>query len=95
MNGNVRDGGFPPQLERRQRHRRGLNAEMLVAAVYTLTGHRILGRRFKTPAGEIDLIAFKKNRVAFVEVKRRQTNEDAEAAVTPTLRRRVRRAADL
>ena len=31
---------------RRRRYRSGLNAEMLVAAVYMALGHRILGRRF-------------------------------------------------
>jgi putative endonuclease len=82
-------------MERRRRHNRGLNAESIVAAVYILTGHRILGRRFKTPVGEIDLIALKKNRVAFIEVKRRPSTEDAEDAITLTMRRRVRRAADL
>jgi putative endonuclease len=92
----VKDGPFGPQIEqRRRRYRRGLNAEMFVAAVYIVLGHRILGRRFKTPVGEIDLIAVKANRVAFIEVKRRATSEDAENAITLTMRRRVRRAADL
>jgi putative endonuclease len=68
---------------------------MIVAAVYMAFGHRILGRRFKTPVGEIDLIAIKGRRVAFIEVKRRATIEDAEDAITLTMRRRVRRAADL
>ncbi len=94
MNSNVKEGGFR-QHERRRRYRRGLNAESIVAAVYMATGHRILGRRFKTPAGEIDLITLKGRRVAFVEVKRRSSNEESEAAITPTLRRRVHRAAEL
>lgn len=96
MSANVKDGSFGSQAEqRRRRYRRGLNAEMIVAAVYMALGHRILGRRFKTPVGEIDLIAVKGNRVAFIEVKRRTTTEDAENAITLTMRRRVRRAADL
>jgi putative endonuclease len=33
--------------------------------------------------------------VAFVEVKRRASSEEAEDAITLTMRRRVRRAADL
>jgi len=83
------------QLERRRRHRSGLNAETLVAALFAITGYRILARRFRTPIGEIDLIATKAGRVTFVEVKRRSTSEDCEAAITPMLRYRVRRAADL
>ena len=92
---NVNDDQFRQRLERRRRHHLGLNAESIVAAVYIATGHRILGRRFRTPVGEIDLIALKNNRVAFIEVKRRPTSEDAEDAITLTMRRRVRRAADL
>jgi putative endonuclease len=96
VSSNVNEGPFRPQLEqRRRRYRRGLNAEMIVAAVYIVFGHRILGRRFKTPVGEIDLIAIKGRRVAFIEVKRRATTEDAEDAITLTMRQRVRRAAGL
>lgn len=80
---------------RRRRYRSGLNGEMIVAGVYMALGHRILGRRFKTPVGEIDLIAIKGRRVAFIEVKRRASSEEAEDAITLTMRRRVRRAADL
>jgi putative endonuclease len=94
MNSNVNDE-LRQQLERRRRHQRGLTAETIVALVYMVTGHRILGRRFKTPVGEIDLIAIRNKRVAFIEVKRRQNPEDAEDAITLTMRRRVRRAADL
>jgi len=93
---NVKQYSFGQQAEeRRRRYRRGLNAEMIVAAVYLVLGHRILGRRFKTPVGEIDLIAVKGNRVAFIEVKRRTTTDDAQNAITLTMRRRVQRAADI
>ena len=89
------ENGVSRQIERRRRHRSGLNAETIVAALLIASGHRILARRFKTPVGEIDLIAVKAERIAFVEVKRRSTSEDCEAAITPMLRHRVRRAADL
>lgn len=96
MSSNADEGPIRPLYEhRRRRYRSGLNAEMIVAAVYMAFGHSILGRRFKTPVGEIDLIAIKGRRVAFIEVKRRATTEDAEDAITLTMRRRVRRAADL
>jgi putative endonuclease len=94
MSSNV-NHEFRQRLERRRRHRGGIRAETAVALVYLATGHRILGRRFKTPVGEIDLIAIRKNRVAFIEVKMRQSTEEAEDAITLTMRRRVRRAADL
>lgn len=70
-------------------------AEFAAAAYLIAKGHRILARRYKNAAGEIDLITCKRGRVAFVEVKRRATREECEAAITPRLRQRVHRAADL
>ena len=45
-------------------------------------GYRILARRCRTPYGEIDLIAVRGRRLAFVEVKRRATRLEAEAALS-------------
>lgn len=79
---------------RRQANRRGQAAEALAAVYLTVAGHRIVARRFKTPVGEIDLIAIRRGRIAFVEVKQRATIADCEAAITGETRQRVRRAAD-
>lgn len=81
--------------ERRARERRGRNAEWLAALSLRLRGFRILATREKTPLGEIDLIAVRGRRVAFIEVKRRATLEAAEASVTAAQRSRIRRAANL
>ena len=81
--------------ERRLRLRRGRVSEALAAAVPMAKGYRIRGRRVKTRAGEIDIIALKGKRLAFVEVKRRATREDAEAAVSARQAARIRRASDL
>ncbi len=81
--------------ERRRRYRRGHLAEALAVAMLSLKGYRVLGRRVVTPSGEIDLIAVRGRRLAFVEVKRRATREAAEASISDQQRRRVRRAADL
>lgn len=80
--------------ERRARERRGRSAELVAAAALMLKGYRIAGRRVKTPAGEIDLIAIRGRRVAFVEVKQRRSLAEAEASITDRQRERVRRAAD-
>jgi putative endonuclease len=74
---------------------RGHYAEYAAAAFLVAKGHRILARRFKTHVGEIDLIAKRGRRVAFIEVKHRATIEDCQDAVTPLTRRRVHGAADL
>ena len=45
----------------------------MAAAALLAQGYRILARRVRTPHGEIDLIAVRGRRLAFVEVKRRAT----------------------
>jgi putative endonuclease len=80
--------------ERRARLRRGRFAEMLAAAALMAKGYRIVGRNVKTRAGEIDIIAVRGERLAFVEVKRRLTHGDVEAAVGPRQAARIRAAAD-
>jgi putative endonuclease len=83
------------RAERRRRYRRGWLSEHLAAAFLMAKGYRVLARRQKTPAGEIDVIAVRRGRLAFVEVKQRASIAEAEAAVGPRQRARVRRAADL
>jgi putative endonuclease len=79
--------------ERVRAYRRGLFAETLVALLLRLKGHRIVARRYATPVGEIDLVALKGRRLAFIEVKRRKTRDDAAFSVTAKQKRRIVRAA--
>jgi hypothetical protein len=58
-------------------YRCGRFAEAIAALLLRAKGHRILARRYKTPVGEIDLVALKGRRLAFVEVKQRRTIDDA------------------
>lgn len=81
--------------ERRRRDRRGVLSEWIAAACLAAKGYRILDRRHTTPAGEIDIVAVRGRRLAFVEVKARLTRPDAEAAITARQRARIRRAAQL
>ena len=83
-----------PADERRARLRRGRLAEMLAAVALMAKGYRIVGRNVKTRAGEIDIIAVRGKRLAFVEVKRRLTREDVEAAIGWRQAARIRVAAD-
>jgi putative endonuclease len=84
----------PASAERIGRYRRGRLSEWLAAAALLAKGYRILGRRVRTPYGEIDLIAVRGRRLAFIEVKRRATRAEAEAAVTPRQAGRIARAAE-
>jgi putative endonuclease len=83
-----------PSADRLARYRRGRLSELVAAAAMMARGYRILQRRCRTPYGEIDLIAVRGRRLAFVEVKRRATREEAEAALTQYQARRMARAAD-
>ncbi|CAN5553221.1 YraN family protein [soil metagenome] len=71
----------------------GVSAETRAAALLIAKGYRILARRFRSPFGEIDIVARKRNLVAFVEVKARATLDDAAYAVTPRQQRRIVEAA--
>jgi putative endonuclease len=86
-------GNTPASPERLGRYRRGRVSEWLAAAALLARGYRILGRCVRTPYGEIDLIAVRGRRLAFVEVKRRATRLEAEAATTPRQAGRIARAA--
>lgn len=83
-----------PDPARVARDRSGRRAEWVAIAVLTLKGYRILARRHRTPSGEIDLIARRGRRLAFVEVKFRRSNAAFDAAVTAKQATRVHRAAE-
>lgn len=84
----------PGRRDRLARLRRGATGELLAAALLMAKGYRILARRHRTPYGEIDIIAARRGRIAFVEVKRRATLEDAQAAVVDHQASRVAAAAE-
>ena len=71
----------------------GLSAESRAAAFLMAKGYRILAKRFRTPYGEIDLVAKRRNLIAFVEVKARATLDDAAFAVTLRQQQRIIAAA--
>ena len=81
---------------RRQRaYRKGHRGEWLAALALTLKGYRIVARRFRTPLGEVDLIARRGDLVAIIEVKARPTLEQAMDAIGHTAQRRIDAAASL
>ena len=66
-------------------------AERVAAIFLALKGYRTLARRFRSPSGEIDLIARRGRLVVYVEVKARRGEQ---ADVRDRQRRRIRRAAE-
>ena len=91
--GHAPDSGRDSGRAARQRaDRRGRAAEFIALVYLVLTCHRILARRWRGPAGEIDLVARRGRRIIFVEVKYRQ-NTGNGAVPTAVQRRRIERAA--
>lgn len=82
-------------MSRRRGEVWGRLAEGFAAWRLRLAGYRILARRFRTPIGEIDLIARRRTTLVFVEVKARRELADAFEAVTPQQQKRTLRAAEL
>jgi putative endonuclease len=74
--------------------RTGLSAESRAAAFLIAKGFRILARRWKSPVGEIDIIARRRKLLVFVEVKARERIDDAAWAVTMRQRTRIVAAAE-
>jgi putative endonuclease len=84
-----------PRPERVDAFQRGLSAESRAALFLMAKAYRILARRWKTPFGEIDIIARRRAVVVFVEVKARGNVDEAVEAVTERTKRRVTAAAEL
>jgi putative endonuclease len=84
-------------LERRRAaERRGRRSETWAALLLMAKGYRILGRRVRTHAGEIDLVARAPSGViCFIEVKARKTADSAVEALGSRQRARIARAAEL
>ena len=81
---------------KRDAERRGRRSELLAALSLMIKGYRILGRRVRTKAGEIDLVARAPSGiVCFIEVKARDGLGAAQDALGPRQQARIARAAAL
>ncbi|MCB2013544.1 MAG: YraN family protein [Sphingobium sp.] len=74
--------------------KRGRQGERIAAWWLRLKGWRILDRRVRTRAGEIDLIARRGNLVIFIEVKARSSAADLDMAIDERRLARVAAAAE-
>jgi putative endonuclease len=86
--------GVPPRPTRVAAFRVGLSAENRAAAFLIAKGFRILARRWKSPVGEIDIVARRRSLLVFVEVKARERLDDAAWSVTERQRARIVAAAE-
>ena len=81
--------------QRRKAWRRGHLSEYLAALYLACKGYRILAIRYRTPLGEIDIVARRRDLAVFVEVKARRDERLAVDAVSFAAQHRIRAASDL
>jgi len=81
-------------MNRQDAERQGRRAESLAALWLRLKGWRVVGRRVRTPVGEVDLVVRRGRVVAFVEVKARRSADGADLALDRHRLRRVAAAAE-
>ena len=87
----------PSRLARAARQaafRKGVSAESRAAAYLVGRGYAIAARRFKSPVGEVDIVARRGPELLFVEVKARGRLDDAALSLTPRQQRRIVAAAE-
>ena len=92
--GKPKTEGAEPSPERVAAFRTGLSAESRAAALLVAKGFRIVARRWKSPVGEIDIVARRRSLMVFVEVKARSNLDEAAESVTMRQRSRIANAAE-
>jgi putative endonuclease len=80
--------------QRRAAEVAGRRGERIAGWWLRLKGWRILDRRVRTPAGEVDIVARKHMLIAFVEVKTRKAAADLDHAIDERRLARVAAAAE-
>lgn len=78
--------------KKQQSYERGLLAEKLAAGYLRLKGYKILRTRYKTPVGEIDLVAAKGDALVMVEVKARNDTASALESIDMKSQQRIENA---
>ena len=76
-------------------HTLGMIAADAARAALARDGWTLLGRRVRTEAGELDVLAEKDGVLTIVEVKARPTLADAAAALSPRQQARLLAAAEI
>ena len=76
-------------------HAIGLAAEGRARELLESKSYQILAHRYKTKAGEIDLVAKRGDHLAFVEVKQRKTQDEAAWSIAARQQARIALAAEV
>jgi len=84
-----------PRPERQVAFTLGLSAESRALAFLIAKGFRVLARRWKSPLGEIDIVARRRHLLIFVEVKARDNFDEATESVNARQQRRIATAVEI
>ena len=82
-------------MKREAAEKRGRQAVRIAGWWLRLKGWQIVGRRLRTPAGEVDLVARRGKMLAFVEVKARGSGAELDLAIDERRLSRVAAAAEI
>jgi putative endonuclease len=72
----------------------GVSAEGRASLYLAAKGYRTLAKRWKSPAGEIDLVVKRGKLIVFVEVKARGNLDGAAESILPRQKKRITAAAE-
>ncbi len=73
----------------------GVSGEHAVVTWLTEHGYAVLARNFRSPFGEIDIVAQKNEVISFVEVKKRLSNYfNLSSVITPKKQRKLAKTAN-
>ena len=85
----------PPRPERQAAFGLGISAESRAAAWLIAHGYRILARRWKSPLGEIDIIAARRHTLDLRRSEGARHLDSAAEAVTERQKQRIAAAAEI
>jgi putative endonuclease len=81
------------QTQQKTSYSRGVCAETKAKGLLTRLGYKILKSRYKTKHGEVDIIASKENVLSIIEVKARQSMQQARESISRRQQQRIENAA--
>jgi putative endonuclease len=82
-------------MPKKQTHKFGLYAEKFAIFFLSLKGYQILEWRYKTPLGEVDIIAKKSRVIIAIEVKARKSKFTVSEVLHRRQIERVKRATEI
>jgi len=88
----AQDDEFKGVLMTKTNHQSGIDAETACKDYLSAKGYEIVATRYKTKAGEIDIIARSPEQLLFIEVKRRKS-EIIDDPITKVQKKRIINAA--